>query len=314
MGFKIALKNVAYRFVINMAIGYFMVLTGFLSIYFLVFSIPIILVLNIIYLYLSDKAYLDVKLDKRKIVGLFLVVIMFFTLSTGFTYRNRKQPIPVLTYHRINNESLNGSVPTVTIESFRNQMDFLKKHGYSTITAEELYSYYMEDKKTLPKKPVVITFDDGWNDNYTNAYPILKENNFKATVFLITGRIETKNYLTWDEIREMKDYGITFGGHTKNHVNLKKFSSEEAYDEIRESYEAINLNLGVKPESFCYPYGGGDLSRKIQKLVENAGFKIAFASHNYGINIGKVNMLAIRRILIPRFRILHKPQLVFSFW
>lgn len=314
MGILKGFKNIFYRFTVYMSIGYFMVATGFLSIYLFLFSAPIIFILNILYLYFSHKLYSDIRLDKRRIAGFFIVILMLSALLTGFTYGNKKTSIPVLTYHRVNNNTIGGSVPTVTVESFKKQMDFLKKHGYTTITVDEFYSYYDGERAALPKKPVLITFDDGWDDNYRNAFPILRENNFKATVFLATGRIGTGEYLTWEEAKEMSKYGISFGGHTRSHVNLKRLSDEEAFNEIKGSLEDIELNLGMRPESFCYPYGGGDLSPRIQRLVKDAGYKIAFASHNYGINIGKVNKYAIRRILMPRFRILHKMQLILSIW
>lgn len=254
------------------------------------------------------------KFKTYKAVSMILSIFIFITFLTGFTYKNPKKPIPVLTYHRVNNQTLKSRVPTVSTNEFERQIRYLKRRGYETISDKELLDYYNGKNIKLPKKPIVITFDDGWRDNYENAYPILKKYNYTATIFLATGKIEEDEYLTWDMIKEMMNNGITFGGHTRNHVNLSKISLDEAYREIKLSYEDIEKNLGVKPISFCYPYGGGDLSKNIQSKVKDAGFEIAFASYNYGINMGNINKMAIRRVLMPRFRKLHRIEMLILLW
>ncbi|EYE87550.1 polysaccharide deacetylase [Fervidicella metallireducens AeB] len=312
---SVILKNIIIRDIVHIALCLFMAQTGFISIYICKFIIPLIILIDIIYLYVSKRITQDSETYKKRLGMLCLSIFVYSSIMTGFTYNtNLKQSIPVLTYHRVNYETINTSVPTLTPEEFDKQMSYLKKHGYNTITAEDLYKYYNNKKVQLPKKSILITFDDGWKDNYENAYPILKKYNYKATIFLATGKIGTENFMTWDNIREMQDYGISFGGHTVNHVNLKKLTKDEAYTEIKNSYDDIVTNLKIQPISFCYPYGGGDLYPSIQRLVKEAGFSMAFGSHNYGINSKNTNNYAIRRILMPRYRILHKIELIFLVW
>ncbi|MCX7696049.1 MAG: polysaccharide deacetylase family protein [Caloramator sp.] len=257
---------------------------------------------------------LNVRVKKSKVFCSVFALLFFMTFLTGFTYKNPKKPIPVLTYHRVNDEVYDVKVPTVSVRQFEKQMKYLKKRGYQTITEKELLDYYSGSRVKLPKKPILITFDDGWRDNYENAYPILKKYGFTATIFLATGKIGEKEYLTWDMVKEMYANGIAFGGHTRNHINLSNVDFTTAEKEIKWSFEDIEKNLGVEPLSFCYPYGGGDLNKSIQSIVKKSGFKIAFASYNYGINMGNVNVMAIRRILMPRFNKLHKFEMFLLLW
>ena len=112
----------------------------------------------------------------------------------------------VLNYHMVNSRFLSLAVEP---EDFDWQMKYLVDHGYHTITPNELYDY-LAGNGTLPERPVLITFDDGYVDNYTKAFPILKKYHLKATVFVVTGFLsKRKGYLTWDQVREMEKNGVT---------------------------------------------------------------------------------------------------------
>ena len=130
--------------------------------------------------------------------------------ASVFQVNNNK--IPILMYHSISYEK--GNTVRVPKENFKEQMKYLKDNNYTTLNLDELY-IYMKTGKIIPKKPIVITFDDGYKDNYTNAYPILKEFKLKATVFVITDTIDTaKNYLTSNEIKSMDANNIRIESHT----------------------------------------------------------------------------------------------------
>ncbi|GEM_PF-90735 len=158
----------------------------------------------------------------------------------------------VLTYHRITDDIEPGNM-AVPVVRFAEQM-----------------AYLADSKKNGTK----ITFDDGWEDNYTNAFPILKKYGLKATIFLTAGKIDTPGYLTTAQIKEMAEYGIEFGGHSVSHPRLSQVSVDEARAEITGSMEIIGKIGTVPIFPFCYPHG--DYNEEVKKLVKEAGFDRAY--------------------------------------
>ena len=140
--------------------------------------------------------------------------------------------IPVLMYHRVNDDRRSGNID-VPIKKFEEQMALLAQEGYRTLSIHE-FCTIISSKSYYNKKDriILLTFDDGWNDNYTNAFPILKKFSFKATIFLVYDTIEEKGefqeYLNKKEILEMQKYGIDFGSHTLTHRELTTIEKQEA--------------------------------------------------------------------------------------
>ncbi|MBQ7516162.1 MAG: polysaccharide deacetylase family protein [Schwartzia sp.] len=180
--------------------------------------------------------------------------------------------IPVLNYHQINNRDVNPL--TLTTEEFAAEMDFLKNAGYTTITADELADA-LENGAPLPEKPVLITFDDGYIDNYENAYPILKERGMKAMIFLISDYVgQYPNYLTWEQARTMQKDGISFGSHTLSHAVLTQCTPAEVKKQLAESRRAIEWRLGQPVRFLAYPCGF--TTGVIEEQVRDAGYRAAF--------------------------------------
>ena len=150
---------------------------------------------------------------------------------------------------------------------------FFLRRNWHCLTLKELYYQYLFPQKNLDKKIFVITFDDGYRSNYLNALPLLKKYNLKATIFLIFNFIGKENYLNWNEIFEMQDYGIEFGSHTISHLKLTKISLPEAKKEIFNSKKFFENRLKREILSFCYPIS--DFNEKIIGLVKEAGYKLA---------------------------------------
>jgi peptidoglycan/xylan/chitin deacetylase (PgdA/CDA1 family) len=202
-----------------------------------------------------------------------------------------KYCVPVLTYHSIS-ENLFGKVHpyhhiNTPVSIFSLQMRWLRQAGYRTISLSELMNGF-EFTQDLAKT-VVLTFDDGYQDFYTDAFPILKQCGFSATVFLATDRIrdesvrvEGADYLTWNEVRELQSDGISFGSHSVTHADLRSLGPEQIDYELGYSKETIEQRIGASVESFSYPFAlpeeDGDFIRYLADTLENMGYSNGVSS------------------------------------
>ncbi len=219
-------------------------------------------------------------------------------------YSRKKYEVPVLLYHRIiTDKSQAGKHGTyITLHQIEAHFKYLKHHGYSTITFEELSLIKRFDQD---KKYVMLTFDDGYRDNYTLLMPLLEKYGLKATVFMVTGKAEnswdlkdegrTFPLLTSDQIIEMSKKGVEFGAHTVTHADLTQVGIEEAWKEISESKKNLENLLGKRINSFAYPYGR--TSAAIQELVKKAGFTYGIGTVNGPLAMHQ-DKFNIRRIVI----------------
>lgn len=169
----------------------------------------------------------------------------------------KKDYIPILMYHDITQQVTNESAQ-VSINQLKQQIKALLSDGYTPINFAD-YVTYKKGNKGLPKKPIIITFDDGYKSNYTNAYPVLKALNVEATYFVTTsvmGKTTTANeHFSWEEAKEMEKSGlIDIQSHTHTHPNMSKLSQEDVMIEVTRSFETIENNLGPRDvKVMCYP-------------------------------------------------------------
>ena len=145
---------------------------------------------------------------------------------------------------------------SVTPQNFAMQMAYLADNGFESVDLYDL-SLAITAKKDLPEKPVIISFDDGYLDNYKNAFPILQDQRMKATFFIITDFIDEKRegYMSWEMIEEMSGAGMRIESHSKTHPDLSAAERDYIIYEALGSQETIAAHIGYTPRYFCYPSG-----------------------------------------------------------
>jgi peptidoglycan/xylan/chitin deacetylase (PgdA/CDA1 family) len=254
----------------------------------------------------------------RIFIDIISAVIHPVTKITG-RYRIR-----ILSYHRIYHLTIQThtdmNIMCVEPDQFEKQMAYLAGHDYHVITLAELFET-LNSKRELMPNTIVITFDDGYRDNYINAFPILNSHMLKGTFFLVTDYIDQDGIFPWlkldaalqeeykankeywqsisiKEIGEMADYGHCFGSHTRSHVALASFSVSDAgtlQTELNGSLSRIEQLVEPGVRCFCYPFGS--LSEVVKQKVIEAGYDIAVCSMG-GSNDMEDDRYALKRIII----------------
>jgi peptidoglycan/xylan/chitin deacetylase (PgdA/CDA1 family) len=194
--------------------------------------------------------------------------------------------IPILMYHRISSAPESGVHPYFRVNTSAAVLDaqlrFLKDNEYAALTLDEA-GCLLSMPQRHARKYVVITFDDGYRDFYTEALPLLQKYGFTATVFLPTGYINDRRQafkqvdcLTWSEVRESHGCGIVFGGHTVTHPQLANLQRHEVREEVLRSKAQIEDHLGLQVRSFSYPFQFPETNVKfisfLEKTLEHAGY------------------------------------------
>ncbi len=213
----------------------------------------------------------------RRVKKIIAVIILFLIIAIGsfHVWLQDSYVVPIIMYHSVDNpRHLSGIV--VSPSSFRQQMDFLKRNDYHVISLDALITAKRE-KRHLSKNNVIITFDDGYDDNYTYAFPVLKEYGFPASIFVITNLIGKPGYLTWEELKEMEKSQITIGSHTVDHVYLPGVPLDWQSYQIKESKRVLEEKLGHTIDFFAYPSGG--FSDGTKDIVEAAGYRAALTTN-----------------------------------
>ncbi|MCF8454268.1 MAG: polysaccharide deacetylase family protein [Pedobacter sp.] len=166
--------------------------------------------------------------------------------------------VPILCYHQIRNwvstDGKMGKDYIVPIAEFKSQMKVLADSGYQTILPDQLYNYLVYGAK-LPKKPIMLTFDDTKLDQYTNALPELKKYGFKGVFFIMTVSLGKPNYMSKAQVKELSDAGHVIGSHTYDHQNVKKYQGEDWVTQIEKPTKTLKEITGKDVNYFAYPFG-----------------------------------------------------------
>lgn len=210
------------------------------------------------------------------------------------------QTVPILCYHRVGSRT---SRMVIAPDTFAAQLDYLARNGYRVIRLSDLVDF-LQGKGQLPKRAVVITFDDAHISAYQHAYPLLKKYGFPATMFLYTDFLGAKEALNWTQMQEMARSGlIDFQAHSKTHSNLivrLPGESDQHYRErvdleIRVPRDLIQRHLSTKVTDYAYPYG--DANELVLERLAHADYRLGLTV-NPGGNPFFAHPLMLRRTMI----------------
>jgi len=198
-------------------------------------------------------------------------------------------------YHRVGYTTDNF---TVTPERFANDLQTLQRWGYSTIPLEQVQLFLDGRDIELPDKPILITFDDGYRDNFENAYPILKQCGMVATFFIITDYLWLADRLNPERIVEMAQGGMSFGSHTVSHKRLGELAPADIYDELANSKAVLESVLGRTVNAIAYPQGS--YNENVITTALNLGYVTGFTVRE-GVCYNNSPDFELRRIPIFKF-------------
>jgi len=229
---------------------------------------------------------------------------------TRMSGEGNPRDIKVLMYHRVVDsveEHMSQSDLCIHTEALRQHLALLERWGFTAITFED-FRLFQKGEMNLPKKPVIITFDDGYVDTYELAFPLLQEFGMKAVIFVLGDRQITTN--TWDklpavhgerlmndeQVIELHTEGFEIGSHTMTHAKLPLLPHDQAWDEISRSRMRLEILLNAPVQTFAFPYGF--VSEDVKKMLQDAGYTIGCATHSGPAAFG-TDLFEIRRILMP---------------
>lgn len=203
---------------------------------------------------------------------------------------------PILEYHMVQEVTPDdGPEYNVPPDEFRAQLEYLRAEGYTTITLRD----FLRAKKglqELPAKPIILTFDDGYTSNYTELLPILKEYNVKATIFMVTNKIGEKNFMTWEQLKDIQKQGVEIGSHTANHIPLTEMSLDKAREEVQLSKLLMEWNGMETIYTLSYP--NGRYNDDLLKILKEEEY-LAAVTGDAGLNTFDTDPYLLQRINIP---------------
>ena len=201
--------------------------------------------------------------------------------------------VPILAYHQV---SSLPEIYSVDAAEFDQQMQYLSEQGYTPISLAELFAAGSNGEK-LPPRPVIITFDDGYEDNYLTALPIMEKYNMKATIFVIAGQVGQPEYMTWQQLKAAQARGIEIGSHTFSHVALSDLPPTEQLNELVRSKQMLEAKLGQPVNFLAYPYG--QYTNDTIAALKQAGYTGA-CSGQPGLGSVRGDVYQLNRVNVPR--------------
>jgi peptidoglycan/xylan/chitin deacetylase (PgdA/CDA1 family) len=233
-----------------------------------------------------------------------MMIVLIIIISLLFAYFYLSKEIPILMYHRI--ADIPNDRNTVTPKMFEEQLRYLKKNQYTTISLPDLYNH-MSTNSPLPPKSIVLSFDDGYEDNLLNALPLLKKYEMVATVCIISNWIGQEN--NWEDyknkprcrtmdlaqLQEWLQQGMFICAHTVNHPFLSRLNNEEILHELASCKSSLEQQLDIPIDFLCYPYG--DFDNRVKNLAKQAGYKAALGIFK-GTDFWRNDLFSLKRVVI----------------
>ncbi len=263
----------------------------------------------------SEREFLRLEV-KRQFDSDAIQPLILETYRAAIFKRNVRHWIPILMYHKIPEQEFKSQHRIfVTKERFRQHLVFLKNRGFQCLDFADLGGFWNgeRDYSHFPKKPLVLTFDDGYRDNLTAALPLLREYGMKAVIFLLSDHRIVEN--TWDsqtgepaaalmnleEKREIAKSGVfEIGSHGIDHLRLPTASDGEVFHQLLASKQSLEKDLGVKVQSFAYPFG--DIDPRLPALARQAGYKFAVNTDRGGLELSENPWSLFRVNIFPEDR------------
>nr|WP_275980430.1 polysaccharide deacetylase family protein [Halalkalibacter alkaliphilus] len=234
----------------------------------------------------------------KKVYLLFLASLLLVVSTNNFVEAAPKKStsveIPVLLYHVVKPDPDPTNPWQLSLEEFEKHMAYLKENGYRTLTIKQYFNI-LDKKAAMPKKAVLLTFDDNSDDFYPYVYPVLQKYGMKATQFTVSDWVDGSWNMTSNEILTVMEEGIDIQNHTVTHPFLTSLSKAEQYSEINDATTALKELTGKTTNVFAYPYG--DYNVDTISVLEELGFKGAFKVGG-GISTSESDRFELPRIMI----------------
>lgn len=212
----------------------------------------------------------------------------------------RQVRVPILMYHYISDPPANADAYRLDLSvrprDFQAQLAYLQEAGYETIGLNDLVRY-LTTGEPLPPKPIVLTFDDGYLDNYLYAFPLLHQYNARGTFFVVTGFLgeNRPGYMTWAQVALMAANGMDIGSHAVEHVNLQGRDAEFLQQQVESSRRVLEAHLDEPVLFFCYPSGHYD--DQVVEALRTAGY-LASVTTEAGVVHSAAGLFELQRVRI----------------
>ncbi len=239
--------------------------------------------------------------------GVAAVAIFLLTLFGALPVAQAADSAVILMYHRFG-ESAHPST-NIRLDQFEAHIEELQSGGYTVLPVPDILAAIRSDRP-LPDRTIGITIDDAYLSVYTEAWPRLRAAGFPFTLFVATDAIDRKfvDYMSWDQIRDLRDNGVTIGSQTATHLHMPANREARNREDLRISNERFGQELGAAPSLFAYPFG--EASVRIQQLVKDAGFTDAFGQHSGALHASSDRYYMPRFALNENFGALQRFKLV----